>query len=501
LFDSFLQGFELLLRWEIYFYISLGLVVGMFVGAMPGLTTVLAMAVLLPVSFNLEPMLGIPFLIGVYKGGIYGGSISAILVGIPGTGASIATTFDGPALTRQGKARKALEMALFASTTADFMSDIVTLFLIALIAMIILMIGPPEVFAIIIFSLILIASVSGESGIRGAIAAFLGLGLGFIGTDAVTGATRMTFGIDALSAGIPLIPLIIGVFALPEILEAVESRTRSFISENVDISKAGERLHWHEFKRSIRTILRSTAIGTGIGMVPGVGQVVAAFIGYSAAKRASKHPERFGKGELDGVAGPEAANNAVNGPTLVPLLTLGIPGDNVTAILLGAFVAHGIRPGPQIFVEQGPLIYALLLAIIIANVLFIFLGYVLLKPFARAIQLKKAYLIPIILALSFVGTLSTGVASDLAIMVVIGVCAYILRKLKFDLAPLVIAFVLAEPIEYRLSQSMLYARGDIFGYLFIQRPIAAVFLTAGMVWIAWMIFGPWIRRRFRRQGA
>jgi len=501
LFESFLQGFELLLRWEIYAYISLGLVVGMFVGAMPGLTTVLAMAVLLPVSFNLDPMLGIPFLIGVYKGGIYGGSISAILVGIPGTGASIATTFDGPALTRQGKARKALEMALFASTIGDFLSDVMTVFMIGLIALIILLIGPPEIFAIIIFSLILIASVSGESGIRGAIAALIGLTLGFVGTDAVTGATRMTFGIDALSAGIPLIPLIIGVFALPEVLEAVESRARSFIAEHVDMSKAGERLRWDEFKGSIRTILRSTLIGTGIGMVPGVGQVVAAFVGYSAAKRASKHPETFGKGELDGIAGPEAANNAVNGPTLVPLLTLGIPGDNVTAILLGAFIAHGIRPGPQIFTEQGPLVYALMMAMIIANVLFIFLGYVLLRPFAKAIQLKKAYLIPVILALSFVGTLSTGVASDLSIMVVIGICAYFLRKLRFDLAPLVIAFVLAEPIEYRLSQSMLYARGEILDYLFIQRPIASVFLSAGILWIAWMIFGPWIRRRFRRQGA
>lgn len=501
MFDSFIQGFELLLRWDIYLYISMGLVVGMFVGAMPGLTTVLAMAVLLPVSFNLEPMLGIPFLIGVYKGGIYGGSISAILVGIPGTGASIATTFDGPALTRQGKARKALEMALFSSTIADFLSDIATLVLIGLIAMIIMKIGPPEIFAIIIFSLILIASVSGESGIRGGIAAFLGLGLGFIGTDAVTGATRMTFGIDALSGGIPLIPLIIGVFALPEVLEAVESKASRFISENVDLSKSGEPLRWHEFKRSIRTILRSTVIGTGIGMVPGIGQVVAAFIGYSAAKRASKTPEKFGKGELDGIAGPEAANNAVNGPTLVPLLTLGIPGDNVTAILLGAFIAHGIRPGPQIFVEQGPLIYALLLSMIMANVLFIFLGYVLLKPFAKAIQLKKAYLIPAILALSFVGTLSTGVAADLVIMVVIGICAYILRKLKFDLAPLVIAFVLAEPIEYRLAQSMLYARGNILEYLFIQRPIASVFLTAGIIWIAWMISGPWIRKRLRTMGA
>lgn len=499
--DAFFQGFALLLRWDTYLYISAGLTVGMFVGAMPGLTTILAMSVLLPISFKLEPMLGIPFLVGVYKGGIYGGSLSAILVGIPGTGASIATTFDGPALTRKGQGRKALEMALYSSTIGDTLSDLFTLMLIGPIAIITLMIGPPEVFAVIIFSLVLIASVSSESGLKGAIAAMLGMGLGFIGTDAATGSTRMTFGLEALSAGIPLIPLAIGVFALPEVIEAVESRAIRFISENVDLSKAGERLRWNEFKGSIRTILRSTAIGTGIGMVPGVGQVVAAFIGYSAAKRASKNSENFGKGELEGVAAPEAANNAVNGPTLVPLLTLGIPGDNVTAILLGAFVAHGMRPGPQIFQEQGPLMYALLITIVLANLLFIFLGYVLLKPFARAIQFKKAYLIPVILALAFVGTLSTGSNSDVIIMVIVGICSYILRKFQFDLAPLIIAFVLAEPIEYRLSQTMLYAKGDVFQYLFMQRPVAAVFLLAAITWSLYLILGPWIRRRLRGQPA
>jgi len=486
--ETLVHSVELLLRWDVYFYISAGLVVGMFVGAMPGLTTILAMAVLLPISFKLEPMLGIPFLIGVYKGGIYGGSIPAILVGIPGTGASIATTFDGPPLTRQGKARKALEMALFSSVIGDALSDILTLLMIGPIALIILLIGPPEVFAIIVFSLILIASVSGESGIKGGIAAAIGVGLGFVGTESIDGDPRMTFGMEALVGGIPLIPFVIGIFALPEVIEAVESRARSFIADNLDTTKTGEPLRWHEFKRSIRTILRSTAIGTGIGMVPGVGQVVAAFVGYSAAKRASRHPETFGKGELDGIAAPEAANNAVNGPTLVPLLTLGIPGDNITAILLGAFIANGLRPGPQIFDQQGPLLYAILIAAVIANLLFVFLGYVLLKPFAKAIQLKKAYLVPVILALAFVGTLSTGSASDLGIMVVTGICAYILRKLRFDLAPLIIGFILAGPIELRLSQSIIYARGDLLNYLFIQRPIASAFLVAGIVWIVWMIY-------------
>jgi len=495
MFEAFLQGFSLLLRIDTYVYIAIGLTIGMFVGAMPGLTTTLAVAVLLPISFKLEPMVGIPFLIGLTKGGIFGGSISAILVGIPGTGASIATTFDGPALTRQGKGRKALEMALYSSVTGDLISDLITLCLIGPIALLTLLIGPPEVFAIIIFSLVLISSVSSESGIKGGIAAFLGLGLGFIGTDATTGATRLTFGLDALSGGIPLIPLIIGVFAVPEILAAVESRAARFIDERVDMSNVGERLRWHELRGSIRTILRSTMIGTGIGAVPGVGQVVAAFVGYSAAKRASKHPETFGKGELDGIAGPEAANNAVNGPTLVPMLTLGIPGDNITAILLGAFVAHGMRPGPQIFQEQGPLMYALLVSFVIANVLFLFLGYFLIKPFAQAMQMKKAYLLPLILALAFVGALSTGDISDIGIMVTVGLCSYLMRKAGFDLAPLVIAFVLAEPIEYTLSQSLLYAYGSPLHYLFVDRPISSFFLVAALIWIAWLTARAAIRRR------
>lgn len=502
--DSFIQGVGLLLRFDIYFYISLGLALGMFVGAMPGLTTTLAMAILLPITFQMETMLGIPFLIGLYKGGIYGGSVSAILVGIPGTGASVATTFDGPALTRMGKARKALEMALYASVAGDFMSDVFTLFAIGAISLVILMVGPPEVFAIILFSLVLIASVSGNSGQKGMIVACIGLVLGFVGTDAATGVSRMTFGIDALSGGIPLIPLVIGVFAIPEVLEAVESRAPRFIAEHIDLSKQGERLTWNEFRKSVPTIFRSTAIGTGVGMVPGVGQLVAAFIAYSAAKRASKNPDNFGKGELDGIAAPEAANNAVNGPTLVPLLTLGIPGDNITAILLGAFVAHGLRPGPQIFVEQGPLVYAILLSIIIANIFFLGIGYVLIKPFARAIQTKKAFLVPVILTLAFVGTLSTGVFSDIFIMLVVGICAYVLRKLDFQLAPLVIAFVLCEPIEYRLSQNMLFAKGHIFHYLFIERPIASVFMSAAVIWAVYLILRPWVRRygpkrpRFRR---
>ncbi len=476
--EAFGQGIVMAMRADTFLMIALGLFSGMLVGALPGLTTTLAMAVLLPISFFLDPLLGIPFLIGVYKGGIYGGSIPAILVSIPGTGASIATTFDGPALTKQGKARKGLEMALYASVLGDFSTDIMTIAFIGPIAYLALKIGPPEVFAVILFSLVILSSVAGGSSIKGGIMGMLGLLLAMVGQDPLNAVSRFTFGVFELRAGITLIPLMIGLFAIPEILMALESRAASFVSEKVDLSKVGERLTMAEFRRCLRTIGRSTLIGAGLGATPGVGQVVAAFVGYGAAKRASKHPETFGKGELEGIAAAEAANNAVNGPTLVPLLTLGIPGDNVTAILLGAFVAQGLRPGPQMFQEQAPLIYALLVAMVLANGLFLLMGYGLLGFFARIITLRKSALLPIIMAFAFVGTyVFRSDFFDLKVMLVFGLLGYLCRKLHFDIAPLIIAFILEPILEYSFGQTLLLAKGDLLWYLFIQRPIASGFLV------------------------
>ncbi len=320
LIDSFLQGLEMAMRLDTFAMMAAGLVMGMFVGALPGFTTVMAMAVLLPLSFFLEPLVGIPFLIGVYKGGIYGGSIPAILVSMPGTGAAVATTFDGPALTRKKKSRKALEIALFSSVFGDLSSDIVTILCIGPIALIAMRIGPPELAVVMILSLIIIAVTGGGYLVKGLIMMLLGLLLSMIGQDPIGALSRFTFDIFELRSGIPLLPLLIGLFALPEILIAIEKKATTAFKGSIDI-KAGGRLTFEEFRGCFRTICRSTVIGTGIGMIPGVGQVVAAFMGYAAAKSASKTPEKFGTGELEGVAAAEAANNAVNGPTLVPLLT------------------------------------------------------------------------------------------------------------------------------------------------------------------------------------
>jgi putative tricarboxylic transport membrane protein len=486
--DDFLQGILLTLRWDTFGMMGLGLMLGMFVGALPGFTTIMAMAVLLPISFFMDPMVGIPFLIGVYKGGIYGGSIPAILVSMPGTGASVATTFDGPSLTKKGKSRKAMEMALFSSVCGDLSSDILTILFIGPIAIMAMKIGPPELGAIILLSLIIISATTSGLFIKGLVMCFIGLFFSMVGQDPLGGMSRFTFGFFEIKSGIPLLPMLIGLFAIPEILTAVEKKITSFVAEEFNL-KSGERLTFKEFRRSIRTILRSTAIGTSLGIIPGVGQVVSAFVGYAAAKNASKHPETYGKGELDGIAAAEAANNAVNGPTLVPLLTLGIPGDKITAILLGAFIAQGLRPGPQLFAEQGPLVFALLVAMIFANIIFVVLGYLTIPLFAKVVTIRKSALLPLTAVFAFAGSyVYRSDPFDLLVLVLFGVFGYTAKKLNFDVTPMVMGYILGPVLEYSFGQTINLAQGDTLHYIFAARPITAVilaitpFITAGLWW-------------------
>lgn len=477
MYESFLQGIELALRLDTFAMMAAGLLLGIFVGALPGFTTVMAMAILLPLSFFLDPLVGIPFLIGVYKGGIYGGSIPAILVSMPGTGAAVATTFDGPALTKKRQGRKALEVALFASVFGDLSSDLITLALIGPIAILALMIGPPELAAIMLLSLVIIAAASAGVFIKALLMMLVGLLLSLVGQDPIGALSRFTFDLFALRSGIPLLPMLIGVFALPEILLAIESKAAAYVRHELDL-RQGDRLSFAEFRRCFRTILRSTAIGTTVGVIPGVGQVVAAFAGYAAAKNASKHPETFGKGEIEGIAAAEAANNAVNGPTLVPLLTLGIPGDNVTAVLLGAFVAQGLRPGPQLMAEQGPTVFAILIAMIFANILFLVIGYLCIPVFARVVTIRKSLLLPLTIVFAFAGSfVFRSNPTDLLFLVFFGAFGYAARKLAFDLAPMVMAFILGPVLEYSLGQSLSLAQGNLIEYVFAGRPITAAILV------------------------
>ncbi len=473
--DDFITGFGMAFRLDTFLMISAGLFGGMLVGALPGFTTLLAMAILLPISFFLDPIVGIPFLLGVYKGGIFGGSIPAILVSMPGTGAAVATSRDGYKLTQQGKSRKALDMALCSSVFGDTVSDTFTMLMIFPIAFLVMQFGPPELFAVLLLSLVIIAATSGKNPLKALVMMLLGLWLSFIGTDPIGGVDRFTFGVFELRSGIPLLPMLIGVFAIPEIANVV---MRSDKVQKL-ASVMGERLTFVEFRRCFRTICRSTAIGTGIGVIPGLGQVVAAMMGYSAAKNASDHPETFGEGELEGIAAAEAANNAVNGPTMVPLLTLGIPGDNVTAILLGAFVAQGLRPGPQLFEEQGATVFAILVAMVIANLLFLIIGYLSIPFFARLVQIKTSVLVPLVLMFAFAGTFvfrSDGF--DLIMLVAFGVFGLIARAAKFDVMPMVMGFILGGPLEYAFGQTLSMGNGATWEFLFSERMGAVTVLLA-----------------------
>ncbi|WP_376877958.1 tripartite tricarboxylate transporter permease [Albirhodobacter sp. R86504] len=482
--EYFTQGFAMAMRLDTMAMMCVGLFSGMLVGALPGFTTLMAMAILLPVSFFLDPVVGIPFLLGIYKGGIFGGSVPAILISMPGTGASVATTTDGYKLTQQGKSRKALDMALFSSVFGDTSSDILTMMMIFPIAYMVMQFGPPELFAVLLMSLIVIAATSGANPLKSVIMMMLGLWLSFVGTDPLGGVERFTFGMFDLRSGIPLLPMLIGVFALPEVASVVMRNEQGRQLAAI----MGERLRFSEFRRCFRTICRSTIIGTVIGMVPGLGQIVAAVLGYSAAKNASSHPETFGEGELEGVAAAEAANNAVNGPTMVPLLTLGIPGDNVTAILLGAFVAQGLRPGPQLFEEQGATVFAILIAMVIGNILFLGIGYLSIPFFSRLVTVKTSVLVPIVLMFSFAGTyVYRSDPVDLLFLVGFGLFGILAKAGRYDVMPMVMGFILGPSMEYAFGQTAAMSNGDPIGFFISERPGALILLllTPVLGFIMW----------------
>jgi putative tricarboxylic transport membrane protein len=355
------------------------------------------------------------------------------------------------------------------------------------IALVALMMGPPELAAVLILALIVIASTSTGVFVKGLLMLIVGLFFSLVGQDPIGALSRFTFDTFAIRAGIPLLPMLIGVYALPEILIAIENKATETIRQNIS-SKEGGKLTWAEFKSCFRTICRSTAIGTGIGMMPGVGQVAAAFMGYAAAKNASKTPEKFGQGELEGVAAAEAANNAVNGPTMVPLLTLGVPGDNITAVLIGAFIAQGLRPGPQLMEEQGALVYAILVAMVCANVLFLIIGYFTIPLFARVVMIRKSILLPLTVVFAFAGCyVPRSDPFDLLVLVFFGAFGYCAKKLSFDVTPMVMAFILGPIIEYSIGQTLVLSQGAMLHYIFIERPITAaiVLLTPVLAYLMW----------------
>ena len=461
--------------------ILLAAVVGMVVGATPGLTAAAAIAMLLPITYYMDPLFALAFLYVIGKSGRYGGSIAAILFNTPGTAASAATQLDGYPLARQGKAGKAMKTATISSVIGDFMGDIMLIIGVGAIAALALKLGPPETFAIYFAAFVVIGSVIGNSIVKGLVSALLGVLIATVGLDPISGEERFTFGTFDLTNGIGLVPLMIGIFVLGEVFDQLEKRQQKVESVESKKHDAGaDSLTWHEYKPCLPHAVRGGFIGAAIGILPGLGSAIAAFVSYGEGKRCAKNPEQWGKGALEGIAAPESANNAVSGPSMAPLLTLGIPGSTIGAILLGVFLIHGIQVGPTLFITSKELIYQLFACGLLGIFAYGIIGYFGASQVAKLIlRIPSNVLYPMIFLTSFIAAYSArGSMFDVLVMVCAGVAGWLMRKYEFNTAAFIISFVLAKGAEESFRQALLVSDSGIF--VFFERPIALAFLLLGI---------------------
>lgn len=473
--SNLLYGFSVAITPINILYCLIGVVTGTIIGALPGLGPSAGLAVLLPITFGIDPVGGIIMLAGIYYGAMYGGSITSILINTPGDSAAVMTTLDGYPLTQKGRAGAAMGMAAFSSFIGGTVSVIAFTFLAPVLAGAALSFGPPEYFALMVLGLTTIAGMTGDDPIKGFIAALVGLFLGIIGLDLVTGKPRFTFGMMELFSGIDFIPVAMGVFGISEIILASEGKVDMEGLRNTD-------LRWRklfptavDWARSKWAIVRGTLIGFFIGMLPGAGATIASFISYGTAKKASKHPEEFGQGAIEGVAAPECANNAASVGAFVPLLTLGVPGSASTAILMGALMMFGLRPGPMLFEKNPDFVWGLIASMYVGNIMLILMVLLFVPLFVRALLVPKASLNAVVLAFILVGAYSLNNSMfDVYLTIGFGFLGYFMKKLHYPGAPMVLALVLGQLLETSLRQSLILSGGSFS--IFFARPISTVLM-------------------------
>lgn len=473
------EGFVNILDWKVILFLVIGVMVGIAIGSLPGLTSTMGVALMLPLTFGLDPVTGILLLLGVYFGSVYGGSITAILINTPGTPAAAATVIDGYPLAQKGMGQKALTVSIFSAFIGGIISVLILIFVSPYLAEFALKFSAPESFALALFGLSIVSSIAGGSLVKGLFAGVLGLIIATIGLDPIGGFPRFTFGSSELSSGIDFIPIMIGLFAASEAFKSMED---IFSGENIKLTVHKARLKWSEFKAIIGTILRSSGIGSFIGMIPGAGADIAAFVSYNEAKRFAKNKEEFGKGDLRGIAAPEAAGNSVTGGAMIPLLTLGIPGDAVTAVLLGALMVQGIQPGPMLFETNGSLVYTLFIGMLFANIIMLIFGLTAIKLFIKLLSISKSILTPIIIVLCTVGAYALNNSYfDVVVMFIAGVVGYFLKKADIPASPIILGLILGPMLESNLRRSLVMSQGDLS--IFYTRPITLVLLALAFLTI------------------
>ncbi len=474
----FSAGFEQILTPVAMLCVAGGVFLGILFGCVPGLTGSMAVALCLPLTYSLTAVQAFGLIMGIYVGGCSGGLISAILLNIPGTPANLATAYDGAVMARKGLAGKALGTGIFYSFLGGSISFIILFLVAEPIARIAVKFSYFEYFAIVVFSLTMIIALSGKQLMKGFVSALVGVAFSFIGLSAVDGATRMTLGISELNGGLKLLPALIGLYAVSELIKASRANDKEHTISSYKIKGFG--FTWKEFKEQFTNFLRSAAIGTGIGILPGIGGITSNLLAYTAAKASSKHPEKYGTGYIGGIVAPETSNNAAVGGALIPLLTLGIPGDGFTAIVLGALMVHGLQPGPQLMTTNGDFIYAIFAALIIANILTVVMQYFGIRGFVRMLSIPKYILLPVILVLAVVGSIGlNNRVFDAWTVLVFGLLGFGMKKLDFPLTPIILGFVLGPIAEINLRRALMLSRGSLLP--FVTRPVSCVFLVLAVL--------------------
>lgn len=483
-------GFSVALQPVNLFYCFVGVFIGTLVGVLPGIGPVGAMSLLLPITFNSTPEGAIIMLAGIYYGAMYGGSTTSILVNIPGEAASVVTCLDGYEMAKQGRAGPALGIAAFASFIAGTLSIVGLMLLAPPLAQFALRFGPPEYFTLMVLGITILIYLAHGSMPKALIMAAFGIALGLIGLDSISAVPRFVFNRPELLDGIGLVPVVMGLFGISEVLLNVEEVIRREIVKTEFkklLPTAGD------WKSSMGPIARGSLMGFLLGILPGGGGVIASFISYAVEKRVSRSPERFGKGAIEGVAGPESANNAATGGAFIPLLTLGIPSNVVIAMLLGALMIHGVTPGPLMMKQNPQVFWGVIVSMYVGNFMLLILNLPLIGIWVKILKIPYKVLFPLILLFCLIGVYSVNSSTfDIYIMLIFGILGYLMKKFGYEGAPMVLAFVLGPMMEQNLRKSLILSQGDFA--IFFTRPLAAACLFVALALLIFPMI-PWLRKK------
>jgi putative tricarboxylic transport membrane protein len=476
-------------------YCLIGAIVGTLIGVLPGLGPIAGIALLIPATFSLNPTSAIIMLAGIYYGAMYGGSTTSILLNVPGETASVITCIDGYQMAQKGRAGPALAICAIGSFIAGTLGIFALAFLAPPLADAALAFGPPEFFSLMVFGFIVLSNVTGTSLLKSLMMAVVGLIIGTIGMDPVTGVARFTFDSMDLLGGIEFVAVAIGLFGIGEVLLNVE-KTPASLEGRVIVPRFKDLYPtYQDLRKSIKAILRGAGVGFAVGLVPGPAPVIATYSSYMIERKLSRHPEEFGRGAIEGVAGPESANNAACQSAFIPLFVLGIPFAPPTAILLGALLIHGVTPGPMLISDHPQLFWGVIASMYIGNFILLLLNLPFVPLFANILRVPKKILLPLVILFCITGmyTVNNSIF-DIWMMLIFGMLGFLMRKWVYDGAPLLLALVLGPKLEVAFRQSLMISKGD-FG-IFVQRPISTVFLVATLIFLALPFFGAfWKNRR------